>query len=68
MKLELWEDAIDQVDMKRSYHFQFLKFHIFDDAKYVNSNESTILSLIDDINSISLTLSELHQNVRETNN
>ena len=68
MKLVLWEDAIDQVDMGRSCHFQFLKVHIFDDAKYVNSNEWSFLSLTDDINSISLTSSELHQNVIETNN
>lgn len=46
---------------------QFLKVRIFHDAKYVNSNESTIVSLTDDINSISLTSSELCQNVMEAN-
>lgn len=35
-KLVLREDATDQVNMGRSYHFQCLKVCIFDDAKYVN--------------------------------
>ena len=50
IELVLWEDAIDQVDMGSSYHFQFLKVCIFDDAKYVNLNEPTIISLINNNN------------------
>ena len=44
----------DQVNMRRSFHFQCLKACIFDEVKFVNSNESTHTCLFDDINSISL--------------
>ena len=49
VKLALWNDAVDQVYMGDSYSLQFLQVRIFHDAKYVNSNESTIVSLTDDI-------------------
>lgn len=63
MKLVLWEDAIDKVQVGKSYHLQNLKVNIFDDVKFVNSNESTLISHIEDIGHINLTSSELDQNI-----
>ena len=34
-RLVLWQDVMDQVDMRKSYHFQFLKICIF--IKYIEA-------------------------------
>ena len=41
IKLILWEQVIDSVHTGLSYHFNNLTIHIFDDEKFVNSNELT---------------------------
>ena len=43
MKLVLCEDATDQVDMRRSYHFPFLKVRIFDDVSMGNHTISSAI-------------------------
>ena len=49
IKLILWEQLIDSVHSGLSYHFNNLtiKFCIFDDEKFVNSNELTAVEPID---------------------
>lgn len=37
IRLELWENAIDQVQRGKSYLLKNLKVKIFDDKKYVNT-------------------------------
>jgi len=49
IKLLLWKELIDFVHTGFSYHFNNLTICIFDDEKFVNSNELTIVEPIDDI-------------------
>lgn len=49
IKLILWEQLIDSVHTGLSYHFNNLTIRIFDDEKFVNSNELTTVEPIDDI-------------------
>ena len=48
-KLILWEQLIGSVRTGLSYHFNNLTIRIFDDEKFVNSNELTTVEPIDDI-------------------
>ena len=45
IKLILWEQLIDSVHTGLSYHFNNLTIRIFDDEKFVNSNELIITLL-----------------------
>lgn len=63
MKLVLWEDTIEQVHAGKSYHFQNLKVRVFDDEKFVNTNESTTITEIEDIVNINLRALELNDNL-----
>ena len=49
IKLVLLEQLIDSVHTELSYHFKNLTIRIFDDEKFVNSNELTTVEPIDDI-------------------
>ena len=42
----LWEELIDSVHTGLSYHFNHLTIRIFDDEKFVNSNELTTVEPI----------------------
>ena len=44
IKLVLWEEVIDKIHSGKSYHIQGLTVRIFDDEKFVNSNETTVVS------------------------
>ncbi|EDO39099.1 predicted protein [Nematostella vectensis] len=45
----LWEDAINKVNVGKTYHFKNLRVRIFYDAKFLNTNEFTIIELIEDM-------------------
>jgi len=49
IKLILWEQLIDSVHSALSYHFNNLTICIFDDEKFVTSNEVAAVEPIDDI-------------------
>ena len=49
IKRILWEQLIDSVHSALSYHFNNLTICIFDDEKFVNSNEVTAVEPTDDI-------------------
>ena len=49
IKLIFWEQPVDSVQSGLSYHFNNLTIRIFDDEKFVNSNELTTVEPIDDI-------------------
>ena len=49
IKLMLWEQLIDSVHSRVSYHFNNLTICIFDDEKFVNSDEFTAVEPTDDI-------------------
>jgi ssDNA-binding replication factor A large subunit len=42
IKVVLWEEMIDKIQAGKSYHITNLKVRMFDDEKFVNTNESTI--------------------------
>ena len=63
IKLILWEDAIEKVHSSKSYHFQNLTVRIFDDNKYLNTNELTVIDEIDDIHDINLSSPTLEDNL-----
>lgn len=49
MPIVLWEELIDSVHTGLSYHFNHLTIRIFDDEKFVNSNELTTVKPIEEI-------------------
>ena len=63
IKIALWEDAISKVAISKSYYFQNLTVRIFDDNKYLNTNEATIIDEIADIHEINLSSPTLEDNV-----
>ena len=63
MKLIIWEDLIDKIYSGKSYHLKNLTVRIFDDEKYLNTNESTIVEEIDDLADVNLTTSEIKENL-----
>ena len=54
MKLVLWENTINKVTTGKSYLLKHLKVCTFDDIKFVNTNESTVIHEVDDIDNITL--------------
>ena len=65
IKLVLWEDLIDKVDCGKSYLFQAVKIRVFDDAKYLSTNESTIITAYADIKDVNLTSQDIKDNIIE---
>ena len=63
MKLVVWEEVIDKIHSGKSYHIQGLTVRIFDDKKFVNSNEATVVSEIDDLPDVNLTSQEIQDNI-----
>ena len=63
IKIALWEDAIDKVSTSKSYRFRNLTVRIFDDNKYLNTNEGTIIEEIADIDDINLSSPTLEDNI-----
>ena len=43
IKLILWEDTIDKVSAGKSYLLQNVTVRSFDDTKFVNTNETTVV-------------------------
>ncbi|CAB4002218.1 Hypothetical predicted protein [Paramuricea clavata] len=63
IKIALWEDGIDKVSTSKNYHFRNLMVRIFDDNKYLNTNEGTIIEEIADIDDINLSSPTLKDNI-----
>ena len=49
IKLILWEDTIDKVSAGKSYSLQNVTVRSFDDTKYANTNETTVVQEIEEI-------------------
>ena len=62
-KLVLWEDIIDKVDSGKSYQFNNCKIRIFDDHKYINTNEFTKITEIEDIKNVNLLSPQIQENM-----
>lgn len=62
-KLVLWEDMINKVARGKCYHFKNITVRIFDDEKYLNTNESTTVEEIDDIQNVNIDAPEIKNNL-----
>jgi len=58
-KLVIWEHCIDKIHASKCYHVQNLRIHIFDDSKYLNTNENTIINEIENIQDLDLPAPEI---------
>jgi len=56
---------IDKIQTEKTYLFKNLKVGIFDDIKYLNTNELTDPQEIEDLHNISLTTPEIQDNTIE---
>jgi hypothetical protein len=65
VKLVLWESIIDKIQTGKTYLFKNLKVGIFDDIKYLNTNELTDPQEIEDLHNINLTTPEIQDNTIE---
>ena len=65
IKLVLWENAINAVNAGKSYRFENVKVRIFDDEKYINTNEYTVIKAIDDVQYVNLSTPALKDNILE---
>lgn len=63
VKLVLWEDTIDKLHIGKCYHIQNCKIRAFDDSKFLNTNEFTKITEIDEIPNINLATPELQNNI-----
>ena len=66
-KLVLWEDIIDKVTRGKCYNFKNITVRIFDDAKYLNTNESTMVEEIDEIENVNIDAPEIKDNLLKAN-
>ena len=62
-KLVLWEDIIDKVDSGKSYRFNNCKIRIFNDRKYINTNEFTKITEIEDIKNVNLMSPQIQEHM-----
>jgi hypothetical protein len=53
-KLALWENCIDKVHICKSYHVQNCKVHMFNDTKFLSTNDKTVISEIETIIDVNL--------------
>lgn len=63
VKLVLWEDAIEKIHVGKCYHIENCKVRLFEDCKYLNTNEFTKITEIDEIHNINLATPELKDNI-----
>lgn len=63
VKLVLWEDTIDKLHIGKCYHIQNYKIRVFDDCKFLNTNEFTKITEIDEISNINLATPQLQDNI-----
>ena len=63
MKLVLWEDMIDKVLTGRCYHFTNLTVRIFDDVKFVNTNELSVIKEIEEIPNVKMDAPDIKDNL-----
>ena len=59
IKISLWENTIDMCQAGKCYQFENLTVSVFDDQKFLNSNQYTKVTEIDEIKNINLDTPEL---------
>ena len=63
LQIILWESLIDKVSAGKCYHFKNLTVRIFDDQKYLNTTEDTIIDQIDDDINVNMDAPQFKDNV-----
>lgn len=63
VKLVLWEDTIDKIIVGKSYQIDNCKVRIFEDKKYINTNELTKITEVEDIKDVNLASPEVQENL-----
>ena len=63
IKIVLWEDIISKVNIGKTYHFKNLTVRIFDDAKFLNTNEFTIIEEIEDMPDVNFNTPEMQEKI-----
>lgn len=65
MKLVFWENTIDEVHVGKSYIFKNVKIRVYQDTKFLNTNESTQVEEIENLQDVDLTSDKLQENLIE---
>ena len=66
IKLILWEHSIEQVECGKTYKFKGLKVRVFNDVKFLNTNQSTIIDTADEeIKDINLSSEDISDSIVE---
>lgn len=63
IKIALWEEIIDKIQNGKSYHFKNLKVRMFNDEKFLNTNEATTADEIPEISNIDMKTPEIQENL-----
>ena len=63
IKLILLENNIDKVITGKSFQNKNVTLRIFDDVKYVNRNETTVISAVDDITDVNMSSCHIKDNL-----
>lgn len=63
MKLVLCENIIDEIHTGKCYYFRNLKVRIFDDEKFLNTNESAKCIGIENVENINFDAQEIQKNL-----
>ena len=59
----MWEELISQVESAKSYLFRGVTSRVFDDVKYLSTNDSTIIEAKDNIENVNLISNEIKDNI-----
>lgn len=62
IKLILWEDTVDKLSAVKSYLLQNVTVRSFDDTRFVNTNETTVVQEVDEITDASTSTLGLQDN------
>lgn len=62
IKLILWEDTVDKVSAGKSYLLENVSVRSFDDTRFVNTNETTVVQEVDEITDASTSTLGLQEN------
>lgn len=61
--MELWEGSVDKVERGNSYHFKNIKTKVFDDVKYVNTNNYTSIDMLNDLEITDFEIPQIKENI-----
>ena len=61
--LVLWEGHTSNVDCGKTYLFKAVRVRVFDDTKYLNTNETTVVEQKDDLKHVNLSSDIIKNNI-----